>query len=158
MPSAAEHSLQVRVYYEDTDAAGIVYYANYLKFAERARTEFLRRAGIEQRALQDENGVLFAVRRCEIDYLRPARLDDVLEVRSRIVASRGASLTMWQAIMLGAEILAQLSVRVACVDRAGRPARIPPQVQRVIRAFAADDAPNGTRGGAPDGATGMDED
>ena len=146
MPPPPEHRMRLRVYYEDTDAGGVVYYANYLKFAERARTEFLREAGIEQRALQDENGVLFAVRRCEIDYLRPARLDDVLEVRSRIVAARGASLTMWQAVTLDAEILAQLSVRVACVDRAGRPARIPPQVQRVIKAYA------------PSGGTGMDAD
>lgn len=145
-PPGPEHRMRLRVYYEDTDAAGIVYYANYLKFAERARTEFLREAGIGQRALRDENGVLFAVRRCEIDYLRPARLDDVLEVRSRIAASRGASLTMWQAVTLDAEILAQLSVRVACVDRAGRPARIPAQVQRAIKGFA------------PNGGTGVDED
>ena len=134
--------MALRIYYEDTDAAGIVYYANYLKFAERARTEFLREAGIAQRALQDDEGVLFAVRRCEIDYLRPARLDDVLEVRSRIVASRGASLTVWQTITLGDQILAQLSVRVACVDRTGRPARIPATVQRLIEAYA----PNGGNG------------
>lgn len=127
------HHFRLRVYYEDTDAAGIVYYANYLRFAERARTEYLRQAGVDQRMLHSEEGVLFAVRHCEIDYLRPARLDDCLDVYSRIEAARGASVTIRQSIMRAAEILAQLSVRVACIDAAGRPVRMP---ARVRRAFA----------------------
>ncbi|MGF1625243.1 MAG: tol-pal system-associated acyl-CoA thioesterase [Alphaproteobacteria bacterium] len=122
---APVHLFRLRVYYEDTDAAGIVYYANYLRFAERARTEYLRDAGVDQRTLRDRDGLLFAVRRCEIDYLLPARLDDSLEVMSRVVALQGASVTMQQTVMRAAEILAQLSVRVACVDGAGRPARMP---------------------------------
>lgn len=128
------HRFRLRVYYEDTDAAGIVYYANYLRFAERARTEYLRAAGIEQQTLRDRDGVLFAVRSCEIDYLRPARLDDCLDVYSRIVAAGGASVTIRQSIMRAAEILAQLSVRVACVDLGGQPARMPGDVRQ---AFAA---------------------
>ena len=128
----AVHHFQLRVYYEDTDAAGIVYYANYLRFAERARTEYMRAAGVDQRTLRDREGVLFAVRRCEIDYLLPARLDDSLDVVSRVIALRGASVTMQQTVMRAAEILAQLSVRVACVDAAGRPARIPGWVRALV--------------------------
>ncbi|MEZ5668165.1 MAG: tol-pal system-associated acyl-CoA thioesterase [Alphaproteobacteria bacterium] len=134
MTTEAGHRFRLRVYYEDTDAAGIVYYANYLRFAERARTEYLRAAGVQQSALKDGEGVLFAVRRCEIDYLRPARLDDELEVCSRITALGGASVTMRQEIMRSAEILAQLSVRVACVDLAGRPARMPARVRALFGA------------------------
>lgn len=132
--SLPAHRLPVRVYYEDTDAGGVVYHANYLRFAERARTEYLRAAGVDQRTLRDRDGVLFAVRRCEIDYLQPARLDDCLDVVSRIVALRGASVSMHQTVMRAAEILAQLSVRVACVDGAGRPARIPGWVRERIAA------------------------
>ena len=128
-PIETTHHCRFRVYYEDTDAAGIVYYANYLRFAERARTEFLRDAGIDQTTLKDSEGVLFAVRRCEIDYVRPARLDDELDVASRIDALGGASVTMNQSIMRSAEILAQLSVRVACIDVSGRPARMPARVR-----------------------------
>jgi acyl-CoA thioester hydrolase len=134
---AGAHRFRLRVYYEDTDAAGIVYYANYLRFAERARTEYLRDAGIDQRTLRDRDGLLFAVRRCEIDYLQPARLDDSLDVVSRIVALRGASVDMHQTVMRAAEILAQLSVRVACVDGNGRPARIPRWVRERIAAAGA---------------------
>src|ERR1700742_3787402 len=96
MSKVFEHSF--RVYYEDTDTGGIVYYANYLKFAERARTEVLRDLGITQRILMDEEGVAFAVRRCEVDYLVPARLDDELEVRTALRALGAASLDLDQAI------------------------------------------------------------
>jgi acyl-CoA thioester hydrolase len=141
MPGEGEapevHQFRLRVYYEDTDAGGVVYYANYLRFAERARTEYLRAAGVDQRTLRDRDGVLFAVRRCEIDYLRPARLDDSLDVVSRIVALRGASVSMQQTIMRAAEILAHLSVRVACVDGDGRPARIPGWVRERMAAASA---------------------
>ena len=83
--SLPEHVFQCRVYYEDTDAAGIVYYANYLKFAERARSEFLRVRGISNRAVHEREGVVFAVRRLTVDYIAPARLDDLLDVRTRSV-------------------------------------------------------------------------
>lgn len=134
---SASHNLRLRVYYEDTDAAGIVYYANYLRFAERGRTEFLREAGVDQRVLREQDGVLFAVRRCEIDYLRPARLDDLIDVVSRIEVLGGASVTMRQTIMRSAEILAQLSVRVACIDPAGQPVRMPVRVRRLFASEAA---------------------
>ena len=85
------HVYPVRVYYEDTDAGGVVYHSNYLRFAERARTELLREAGIDHVTLMTENGLMFAVRRCEAEYVKPARLDDALEVRTRCFEATGAS-------------------------------------------------------------------
>ena len=90
------HSFPVRVYYEDTDLAGIVYYANYLKFIERGRTEFVRARGIDQSELKADQGIVFAVRRVEADYLRPAVFDDLLEVRTALVEVGGARLVLDQ--------------------------------------------------------------
>ena len=126
------HVHPVRVYYEDTDAAGIVYYANYLKFAERARTEWLRSKGVGQRALSDAEGVAFAVRRVSVEYLKPALLDDALEVHTRIVAVRGASLDGEQEIIRDGEVLARLTLTLACVARSGRPARLPHVVREAV--------------------------
>ncbi|MBM3733552.1 MAG: tol-pal system-associated acyl-CoA thioesterase [Acidimicrobiia bacterium] len=128
---AEEHIFRLRVYYEDTDADGVVYYANYLRFAERARTEMLRERGIESSRLMAEEGVAFAVRRCAADYLRPARLDDRLEVRTRLTALGGASLDLEQRIVRaddGAEA-ARLDLTLACMTRAGKAARIPAKVR-----------------------------
>jgi len=130
-----EHVLPVRVYYEDTDAAGIVYYANYLKYAERARTELLRLAGIRQSDISREHGMAFAVRDCRVDYQRPARLDDLVEVRSRLVGLRAASVDAEQAITLDGATLARLDVRVACVKRDGRPVRMPDAVRRALETY-----------------------
>jgi acyl-CoA thioester hydrolase len=128
----SDHVFAVRVYYEDTDAAGIVYYANYLKFAERARTEWLRAKGIGQRALSETEGVAFAVRRVSVEYLMPARLDDALEIRTRIVEVRGASLDGEQEITRGGQVLARLSLTLACVAQSGRPARLPKVVRQAL--------------------------
>jgi acyl-CoA thioester hydrolase len=123
---------RVRVYYEDTDTGGVVYYANYLKFAERGRTEALRAIGIEQRDFAATEGVQFVVRRVEADFRAPARLDDDLEVVTRTVDIGGASVTMDQAIRRGDETLVALRVHICSVTaegpRAGRPVRLPPQV------------------------------
>lgn len=121
----------VRVYYEDTDAGGVVYYANYLKFMERARTEWLRQRGFEQQRLIEQDGVMFAVRRAELDYRRPARLDDLLTVSARIAASGSASLTFAQEVVRDADqsVCCCGRVKVACVDAVHlRPRRIPPQL------------------------------
>jgi acyl-CoA thioester hydrolase len=116
----------VRVYWEDTDAGGVVYYANYLKFLERARTEWLSALGLEQDRLAEEAGVVFVVRRVEADYLRPARFNDRLQVECRLTALNRASLEMAQRVTRDDEILLQAVVRVACVERVTfRPARIP---------------------------------
>jgi acyl-CoA thioester hydrolase len=122
----------IRVYYEDTDAAGVVYHANYLKFAERGRTEALRALGIEQREMAARDGVQFVVRRVAADFRAPARLDDTLEVVTGTTDIGGATLTMEQTIRRGDEILVTLSVDICAVaasgPRAGRPMRLPAAV------------------------------
>ncbi|MEM1421812.1 MAG: tol-pal system-associated acyl-CoA thioesterase [Pseudomonadota bacterium] len=127
-----QFSFPVRVYYEDTDLAGIVYYANYLRFYERARTEWLRAVGVDQGGLQSEKGLVFAVRRVEVDYLLPAKFDDALTVTAEVDAVGGASLTMRQAILRGSEALSRAVVRIACVDAAGRPARLPAALKTAL--------------------------
>lgn len=123
---------RMRVYYEDTDAAGIVYYANYLKFAERGRTEALRAIGIEQRDFAAKTGVVFAVRRLRAEFILPARLDDDLEVVTRTTDIGGATLTMEQVIRRGDDTLVTLDVAICAVGakggRTGRPVRIPQEV------------------------------
>jgi acyl-CoA thioester hydrolase len=129
------HIFPVRVYYEDTDAAGVVYHAGYLRFAERARTEMLRLAGINLARMQDDHGLVFAVRDCAVDYLAPARLDDLVEVCSRLVKLAGASLKAEQIIVRDGSELARLGVRVACVDSGGRPARIPAGLREALEPY-----------------------
>ncbi len=126
----------VRVYYEDTDAGGLVYHANYLKFMERARTEWLRSLGFEQNALMRELDTMFAVRAMQIDFLKPARFDDALEVLTRIEACRGASLLFAQSIHradAGRELLCSARVKVACLDsRSLKPRPIPNKIKLEI--------------------------
>ena len=129
--------LSVRVYYEDTDAGGIVYHAAHLRFAERGRTEFIRTLGIDQQKLRQETGHGFAVASLSIDYLKPGLLDDLLIVETEAVAVAGASAKFLQTIRRGEEILARLSVRVACLDSHGRPARLPPALRQVKNIQAA---------------------
>ena len=126
------HLLPIRVYYEDTDAAGIVYYANYLKYAERARTEMLRLMGVQQSELAQTHGLAFAVRNCAIDYRRPAKLDDLLEVRSQLRALGGATAEAEQVISRDGAPLVTLEVRLACVGRNGRAARIPSPLRAAL--------------------------
>lgn len=126
-----EFILPVRVYYEDTDSGGVVYYANYLKFMERARTEWLRRLGFEQDRLRDESGIMFAVSRAEVEYRSPARFNDALEVGATITTMGRASLLFQHQIRRAGEspILCSGRVKVACVDAARfLPAPIPRQI------------------------------
>ncbi len=129
------HHLPIRIYYEDTDTAGIVYYANYLKFAERARTEMLRVAGVNQSEMATRYGMVFAVRNCAIDFRAPARLDDLIEVRSRFTEMAGATVSVVQAIWRDAEKLVCLDVRVACLRENGRPTRVPAPLRRALQPF-----------------------
>ena len=116
----------VRVYWEDTDAGGVVYYANYLKFMERARSEWLRAFGFEQDVLRDEAGIVFVVRRVEIDYLSPARFNEQLEVSVQLHEMGRASLSVRQELMRGPDRLAQAVVTLACVDAVRfKPVKIP---------------------------------
>ena len=126
------HVLPLRVYYEDTDAAGIVYYANWLRFLERGRTELLRLLGQEHSALRDERGVNWVVRRCTIDYLKPARLDETIEVVTSCGELRGASLDMIQEARRGEEILVRAELMVACMGASGRPVRLPPLMRTAL--------------------------
>lgn len=122
----------VRVYYEDTDSGGVVYYANYLKFMERARTEWLRSFGIEQDRLRADDGVLFAVRAANVEFLKPGRFNDRLTVISSIASRGGASLVFDHTIARGAareETLCTAAVKVACIDAATmKPRPIPPAI------------------------------
>lgn len=128
-PLSVGFTWPVRVYWEDTDAGGVVYYANYLKFLERARSEWLRSLDIHQAELAVQADVLFVVRRVEADYLKPARFDDELRVQCRITEMGRASLTMAQQVLRGDEVLLSAQVRLACVSATGmRPAKIPPHL------------------------------
>ncbi|RJL07898.1 tol-pal system-associated acyl-CoA thioesterase [Paracoccus siganidrum] len=127
------HSFRLRVYYEDTDLAGIVYYANYLKFIERGRSEWLRELGVEQSAMKAETGEVFAVRRIEADYLRPARFDEMLEVRTDVAQITPARLVLSQQVMRGDDLLFTARVTIACLAPDGRPARIPVRVMDALR-------------------------
>jgi len=116
----------VRVYWEDTDAGGVVYYANYLKFMERARSEWLRAFGFEQDVLRDEAGVVFVVRRVEIDYLSPARFNDALDVSVCLHEAGRASLVVRQELMRGVTRLAEAVITLACVDAVNfKPVKMP---------------------------------
>lgn len=123
--STHAHIWPVRVYYEDTDHGGVVYYANYLRFMERARTEFLRSEGIELDRLEQRESVLFSVTEAKIRYLKPARFNDSLEVQSRLLEARGARLTFVQCVLREHVLLVEAEIKLACTDRAGRPRRIP---------------------------------
>ena len=131
------HELEVRVYYEDTDLGGVVYYANHLKFLERGRTEALRSVGVDQRALKEERGVVFVVRRLAIEYVRPARFDDLLTVTTGLERLRGASVGMRQAVLRDGVPLVTAEVTVACMTMAGRPVRLPADLTAALRALPA---------------------
>lgn len=124
------HSFKIRVYYEDTDLAGIVYYANYLKFIERARTEWVREIGIDQGALKAEAGIVFAVRRIEADYLVPAKFDDMLSVETHLLKVTGARLVLDQKVMRDDVALFQSEVTLVALSDTGAPQRLPADIRR----------------------------
>ena len=127
---------RIRVYWEDTDAGGVVFYANYLKFFERARTEWLRAAGVQQQALRDATGAMFVVAEVQTRYLAPARLDDLMEVTVVVEALGSASMVLLQEAWRGETLLAEGRIRIGCVDAATlKPRRIPaPVVEAVLPA------------------------
>lgn len=129
------HTLPIRVYYEDTDAGKIVYYANYLKFAERGRTEMLREAGFDHQTLLRDHKFGFAVRKCAADYRKPALLDDEIDVVTRITAVTGARIVMEQTIRRDDEVLVTVDVTLACLGAAGRGIRMPEQIFAVLLTY-----------------------
>lgn len=130
--SGLTHTMKLRVYYEDTDAGGIVYHANFLKFAERGRTEMMRALGFAHSEIAAETGIVFTVRRVAADYLLPARLDDLLRVETRIVEIGGARLRLDQRVRRDGVLLASLDITVACIGPDGRPRRIPPALRAAL--------------------------
>jgi acyl-CoA thioester hydrolase len=136
--SGGIHAWPIRVYFEDTDAGGVVYHGNYLKFAERARTELMRAGGFDHSDLAKEHGVLIVVRDCTMEFIAPARLDDALEVRSQVTTIGGASLSIRQEVFRpmpetgGDKLLVRIELRLACIDREFRPARLPEALKRAL--------------------------
>jgi acyl-CoA thioester hydrolase len=124
----ASQNLELRIYYEDTDFSGRVYHASYVRFMERGRTEWLRALGFEHGVLSDEQGLVFAVRGLEIEYLAPALMDDVLRVETHLIGIRGAVIEFAQNILRGEEKITEAKVRVAAL-RSGRPTRIPQELR-----------------------------
>jgi len=128
-----KHKFPVRIYYEDTDHGGVVYYANYLKFMERARTEFLRDIGLELDELEVTFGILFAVTEVHVHYRNPARFNDTITVESILFEAHGARLAFRQNIHRKNKVLVEGEIRLACMDRTGQPRRIPKNVLRSIQ-------------------------
>lgn len=126
------HRFEVHVYFEDTDLAGIVYYANYLKFIERARSEFVREMGVDQVAMKEDEGVVFAVRKVEADYLSPAKFDDELVVETTTEAMTGARIVFRQDVKRADQLLFTALVTIVAINEAGQPARLPANIRRQV--------------------------
>ena len=122
------HSLKIKIYYEDTDAGGVVYYANYLRYFERARTEFLLENGVNVAAYH-EKGYIFAVVHVDIQYKRPARLGDTIEVATEVKELKNATISLKQRALKNDVLLVEAEVKLACVNKDGKPQRLPPGVK-----------------------------
>jgi acyl-CoA thioester hydrolase len=129
---SAPHIFPIRVYFEDTDAGGMVYHANYLRFMERARTEMLRTLDADHSRMMKDDGAMFVVKSCDVEYHKPARLDDALEVHSSVVETGNASLELQQDVKKDGVLLVSARVRLACTSLAGQPCRIPAAIRGKI--------------------------
>ena len=129
------HILPLRVYYEDTDLSGVVYHANYLRFMERGRTEFFRSAGVLVADIADAEPWVWAIRRAEVEFLRPAKLDDSLLVRSELIAISGARLHARQRIYAGEKLLSDGRVEACIITLSGKPRRIPDKIRQLLMPF-----------------------
>ena len=123
---------RLRVYYEDTDMAGIVYYANYLRFIERGRSDWVRDIGMDQNRMKDDFGIVFAVNRIEADYIAPARLDDVLVVETMLSDVKGARFTMEQRVRREDQPLFTATVQIVVMTLEGRPTRLPAEIRALL--------------------------
>ena len=128
-----EFKYKVKVFYEDTDAGGVVYYANYLKFFERARTEAISEIGLSNKKLLDEFGVLIIVKSCNIDYKKPAKLEDQLEIKSIISSISKSSFKMTQRVFRDDDLLTSSEINLVIVDKKGKPSRIPDELRKKIK-------------------------
>ena len=130
-PMSEIFTISARVYYEDTDAGGVVYHANYFKFAERARTEYLRAAGWDRLRQEKELGIAFLVRQAEIDYRAPARLDDFLRITAEVLAIGNTSLTLRQLVMRDDKVLAEIKIVLVAINAEGKPVRFPSELRQL---------------------------
>ena len=120
-----EFKYKLKVFYEDTDAGGVVYYANYLKFFERARTDAISNIGLSNKKLLDEYGVFIIVKSCNVEYLKPAKLEDQLEIKSSIISTSNTSFRMKQKAFRDQELITDCEIHLVIVDKSGRPTKIP---------------------------------
>lgn len=127
------HTVQYRVYYEDTDAGGIMYHAQYISWCERARSEYLRDIGLQSSTIQQDTGVLFVVRHLAADYFKPARLDELLRVESTLKELKNSSFILNQSIFCQDSMLFSMTVTIVCIDAQGRPVRIPEPVRERLQ-------------------------
>ncbi len=134
------HHYPVRVYFADTDAAGMVYHATYFAYAERARTEMMRIAGFDHVTMNTKLGLLLGVHSCDAEYLRPARLDDELEMRTSVAELGGASIRLRQDVWRDNEELVRMGVRLVCIGADGRTARIPGDMRDKVRTLLSSEA------------------
>jgi acyl-CoA thioester hydrolase len=126
------HRIQARVYYEDTDAGGIIYHANFLRFAERGRTEFLRSLGYDHHQVRAEHNLMLVVRHAEIDYRASGKLDDLLDITTEVVEFGNTSLTMRQVVSRSETVLADMKIVIVAVSDIGKAVRIPPQLRQIF--------------------------
>ena len=120
-----EFSYKLKVFYEDTDSGGVVYYANYLKFFERARTDAISNIGLSNKKLLDEYGIFIIVKSCNVEYLKPAKLEDQLEIKSSIISTSNTSFRMKQKAFRDQELITDCEIHLVLVDKSGRPTKIP---------------------------------
>ncbi|WP_302478200.1 tol-pal system-associated acyl-CoA thioesterase [Ruegeria arenilitoris] len=126
-----KHIYRVRVYYEDTDMGGVVYHANYLKYIERARSDYVRRLGNDQNAMRDD-GVVWVIRRIEADYLATAKFDDELTIETQFLSRSGVRLTMGQLIKRGETEIFRATVTAVCMNAQGKPVRLPAEIRALL--------------------------
>lgn len=134
MKKEIEKTFKIKIYYEDTDAGGVVYYANYLKYLERARTEFFSEKGVDVTQYHN-NGYFFVVVHVDIDYKRPAMLGDIIEVTTELIEMKNVTITLKHQILRDDNVLVDSTVKVACIGRDGKPKRIPDEITSVFEAF-----------------------
>ena len=128
-----EFLFEVKVYYEDTDSGGVVYYANYLKFLERARTEIITSIGLNNKKLLNDYGVLIIVKSCNIEYKKPAELEDILKISSKVISSTRTSFVIRQVIFKQSDIISEAEIRLVCVNPKGKPVQIPGAINDLIK-------------------------
>ena len=126
---AKKFNFNIKVYYEDTDSGGVVYYANYLKFLERARSEAIYSLGFSNKGLLENHGILLIVKSCNIDYKKPAKLEDLLKINSEVISFTKTSILMKQSILKSTDVISEAKIHLVSVDKKGKPTKIPDELK-----------------------------